>query len=84
MQLNDPTLFRQQALINGNWRDANSGETIAVTNPANGQQLGSVPKMGADETREAINAANRALPDLACADRQRASQYPAPLVQPDD
>lgn len=62
MQLNDPTLFRQQALIDGNWRDANSGETLAVTNPANGQQLGSVPKMGADETREAINAANRALP----------------------
>ncbi|HGU9884434.1 NADP-dependent succinate-semialdehyde dehydrogenase [Citrobacter freundii] len=62
MQLNDPTLFRQQALIDGNWRDANSGETIAVTNPANGQKLGSVPKMGADETREAINAANRALP----------------------
>ncbi len=138
MQLNDPTLFRQQALIDGNWRDANSGETIAVTNPANGQQLGSVPKMGADETREAINAANRALPawraltakeranilrrwfnlmiehqdvlarlmtleqgkplaeakgeityaasfaSLACADRQRASQYTAPLVQPDD
>ena len=82
MQLNDPTLFRQQALIDGNWRDANSGETIAVTNPANGQKLGSVPKMGADETREAINAANRAL--LACADRQRASQYTAPLVQPDD
>ena len=62
MQLNDPTLFRQHAFIDGNWRDANNGETIAVTNPANGQQLGSVPKMGADETREAINAANRALP----------------------
>lgn len=62
MQLNDPTLFRQQALIDGHWRDANGGETIAVTNPANGQQLGSVPKMGADETREAIEAANRALP----------------------
>lgn len=46
MQLNDPTLFRQQALIDGNWRDANNGETIAVTNPANGQKLGSVPKMG--------------------------------------
>ena len=44
MQLNDPTLFRQQALINGRWRDASSKETLAVTNPANGQQLGSVPK----------------------------------------
>ena len=51
MQLNDPTLFRQQAFIDGRWRDASSGETLGVTNPANGQQLGSVPKMGADETR---------------------------------
>ncbi len=62
MQLNDMTLFRQQALIDGQWRDAPNGDVIAVTNPANGEQLGSVPKMGADETREAIEAANRALP----------------------
>ena len=62
MQLNDPTLFRQQALINGRWRDASSKETLAVTNPANGQQLGSVPKMGGAETREAIDAAAGALP----------------------
>ncbi|HAT5066448.1 NADP-dependent succinate-semialdehyde dehydrogenase [Klebsiella oxytoca] len=62
MQLNDPTLFRQQAFIDGCWRDASSGETLGVTNPANGQQLGSVPKMGAEETREAIDAAARALP----------------------
>ncbi len=62
MQLNDPSLFRQQAYIEGEWRDGHRGETLAVTNPANGQTLGSVPKMGADETREAIEAANRALP----------------------
>ncbi|TDQ17934.1 succinate semialdehyde dehydrogenase [Raoultella sp. BIGb0149] len=62
MQLNDPTLFRQQAFINGQWRDALSGEVITVTNPANDQRLGSVPKMGAEETHEAIDAANRALP----------------------
>ena len=62
MQLNDMTLFRQQAMIDGQWRDAPNGDVIAVTNPANGEQLGSVPKMGADETREAIEAANRALP----------------------
>ncbi|HGY5041937.1 TPA: NADP-dependent succinate-semialdehyde dehydrogenase [Klebsiella oxytoca] len=62
MQLNDPTLFRQQAFIDGRWRDASSGQTLGVTNPANGQQLGSVPKMGAEETREAIDAAARALP----------------------
>lgn len=62
MQLNDPTLFRQQAFIDGQWRDALSGEAITVTNPANDQRLGSVPRMGADETHEAIDAANRALP----------------------
>ena len=62
MQLNDPTLFRQQAMINGRWRDASGKETLAVTNPANGQPLGNVPKMGAGETREAIDAAARALP----------------------
>lgn len=51
MKLNDSNLFRQQALINGEWLDANNGEVIDVTNPANGDKLGSVPKMGADETR---------------------------------
>lgn len=62
MKLNDSNLFRQQALINGEWLDANNGEAIDVTNPANGDKLGSVPKMGADETRAAIDAANRACP----------------------
>lgn len=62
MQLNDLTLFRQQAFINGEWRDALSSDVITVTNPANGEVLGSVPKMGAEETRDAIQAAHRALP----------------------
>lgn len=62
MQLNDHKLFRQQAFIQGEWRDANNQQTIDVTNPANGQLLGTVPKMGADETRAAIEAANQALP----------------------
>ena len=42
MQLNDPTLFRQQAMINGRWRDASGKETLAVTNPANGETIGTV------------------------------------------
>ncbi|HDJ2742743.1 TPA: NADP-dependent succinate-semialdehyde dehydrogenase [Salmonella bongori] len=62
MQLNDSTLFRQQAFIDGNWRDAHGGDVITVSNPANGKTLGTVPKMGAKETRDAIDAANRALP----------------------
>lgn len=62
MQLNDSTLFRQQAFIQGKWCDAESKKTIEVTNPANAQLLGTVPKMGANETRTAIEAANHALP----------------------
>ncbi|MEG1468699.1 MAG: NADP-dependent succinate-semialdehyde dehydrogenase [Hafnia sp.] len=62
MQLNDSTLFRQQAFIQGKWCDAESKKTIEVTNPSNAQLLGTVPKMGANETRTAIEAANQALP----------------------
>ncbi|HLV18959.1 MAG TPA: NADP-dependent succinate-semialdehyde dehydrogenase [Pseudomonas sp.] len=62
MQLKDLTLFRQQAYVDGAWVDADSGQTIAVNNPATGEILGTVPKLGAAETRRAIEAANRALP----------------------
>ena len=61
-QLNDPRLFRQQAYIDGAWVDADSGDAIEVTNPANGEVLGTVPKLGRDETRRAIEAADRAWP----------------------
>ena len=53
-------LFRQQAYINGQWLDADSGETLEVTNPANGEVLGTIPKMGGAETRRAIEAAEKA------------------------
>ncbi|AMO76084.1 NADP-dependent succinate-semialdehyde dehydrogenase [Pseudomonas citronellolis] len=62
MLLQDPKLFRQQAYIDGAWRDADSGQAIKVNNPATNEIIGSVPKMGAAETRRAIEAADRALP----------------------
>ena len=62
MQLQDQSLFRQQCYIDGAWADADKGATIDVTNPATGEVLGTIPKMGADETRRAIEAANRAFP----------------------
>ncbi len=62
MKLKNPNLFRQQCYIDGAWVDADSGETIAVDNPATGEKLGTVPRMGAAETRRAILAAVRALP----------------------
>jgi succinate-semialdehyde dehydrogenase/glutarate-semialdehyde dehydrogenase len=62
VKLKDQSLFRQQCYIDGVWADADSGETIPVTNPADGSALGSVPKMAAAETRRAIEAAEAALP----------------------
>lgn len=62
MKLKDSSLFRQQCYIDGAWVDADGGETIPVTNPANGETIGTVPKMGAAETRRAIEAANKAYP----------------------
>src|SRR5438876_9970810 len=62
MKLQDEKLFRQQCYVNGEWVDALNRGTIPVTNPATGETLGTVPRMGAEETREAIEAADRALP----------------------
>jgi succinate-semialdehyde dehydrogenase/glutarate-semialdehyde dehydrogenase len=58
--LTDPKLFRQSCYIDGAWVDAKSGGTVSVDNPATGEVVGTVPKMGAAETREAIEAADRA------------------------
>lgn len=57
LTLQDQTLFKQQCLINGQWLDANSNEVIDVNNPASNQIIGTIPKMGRDETKAAINAA---------------------------
>ncbi|NUB12088.1 NADP-dependent succinate-semialdehyde dehydrogenase [Azospirillum brasilense] len=62
MSLNDQSLLRTQAYVNGAWRDAFSGKTFAVTNPATGEELAQVADVGAEETRQAINAADAALP----------------------
>ncbi|MBI2584642.1 MAG: NADP-dependent succinate-semialdehyde dehydrogenase [Rhodospirillales bacterium] len=60
MQLNDSRLFRQQCYVAGKWIDADDGKTFAVTNPATGETLANVPKLGRAETRRAIEAANAA------------------------
>ena len=62
LQLKDPTLLRHQAYVNGAWADADDGQTINVSNPATGEHIGTVPLMGAAETRRAIEAANAAWP----------------------
>lgn len=60
LNLNDPSLLREQCLIDGSW--VGDAQTIAVTNPATGEQIAKVPKLGAAQTRQAIEAAQRAWP----------------------
>ena len=55
-------LVLRQGYIDGAWVDADSGATFAVTNPAFGEVVAEVPRMGGAETRRAIEAAQRALP----------------------
>ena len=60
LKLKDPSLFKQQAYVAGQWIDADSGKTVAVTNPANGEKIGTVPMCGTAETERAIAAADKA------------------------
>ena len=62
LKLKDNTLLRHQCFINGTWCDADTQQTLDVTNPATGCVIGTIPKMGTDETRRAIEAANAAQP----------------------
>ncbi|MGI4803020.1 MAG: NAD-dependent succinate-semialdehyde dehydrogenase [Janthinobacterium lividum] len=62
LPLRDPSLFRQACAVGGKWIEADSGRTLEIRNPATGDLVGTVPALGAAETRRAIEAANRALP----------------------
>ncbi|CAG0933481.1 partial succinate-semialdehyde dehydrogenase / glutarate-semialdehyde dehydrogenase, partial [Rhodocyclaceae bacterium] len=60
--LSDPSLLKQLCYLDGRWLPADGGQTIDVANPATGEVLGTIPRMGTGETRQAIEAANRAFP----------------------
>ncbi len=62
LALADAGLLRDRAYSGGRWTAADSGDTFAVTNPADGAEIGRVPDMGAAETRRAVAAAETALP----------------------
>jgi succinate-semialdehyde dehydrogenase/glutarate-semialdehyde dehydrogenase len=72
--LKDPSLFRDRAYVNGAWIEADNSARVDVDNPATGEVIGSVPKMGGAETKKAIEAADAALPAwraLAAKDRSK-------------
>ena len=60
-RLKSPQLFRQQCHVDGRWIDAASGESLEVHNPANGELVGQVPVLGAQEITAAVTAASSAL-----------------------
>ncbi|WP_028025335.1 NADP-dependent succinate-semialdehyde dehydrogenase [Enterovibrio calviensis] len=61
MKLTDHRLLKQRAYIDGDWCDSISGLTFPVLNPATGEVLVNVPRMGRQETQQAIRAAEKAL-----------------------
>jgi len=62
LTLQDPALLKNAAYIAGEWQGADDGASFEVVNPATGETIGTVPRMGAAETSRAIAAANAAWP----------------------
>ena len=60
LKLTDPSLLRSQLYIDGAWVDADNGATMGVFNPATHEEIIAIPNAGADETRRAIEAADKA------------------------
>jgi len=65
MKLSDSSLFRQQCYVNGQWRDASSGLSISVLNPATQHKLGTVPSLSKEEIVATVDAAHVAQPAWA-------------------
>jgi succinate-semialdehyde dehydrogenase/glutarate-semialdehyde dehydrogenase len=63
LPLRDMSLFKQQGFVAGRWEDSVEGAVKEVIDPATGQLIGTVPNLGATETRRAIDGADKALPD---------------------
>jgi succinate-semialdehyde dehydrogenase/glutarate-semialdehyde dehydrogenase len=61
VNLNDPALFRQQALIDGRWMDAADGARFAIHDPASAETVGHAPRCTAVDAERAIDAAYAAL-----------------------
>ena len=61
LELNDGDLLKSQAFIDGEWCDSNSGDSFDVSNPATGDVITAVASCGTEETRHAIEVADRAL-----------------------
>src|SRR4051812_39007349 len=62
MKLKDPSLLRQQCYVDGQWVDGEGKATFEVKNPANGERVGTMPKVSRAQVAKTIDAANAAFP----------------------
>jgi succinate-semialdehyde dehydrogenase/glutarate-semialdehyde dehydrogenase len=79
-----PEFLKTDCYVGGKWVDASSDKRLDVTDPATGDVLASVPRMGAEETDAAIAAAHAAFPDWSsrtAAERALVLQKWASLVR---
>lgn len=70
--MEDNSLIKNQAYVNGAWVTAAAGKTFEVTNPATGEVVGTVQDMDREDVRNAIDAASAAWPayrDLTAKER---------------
>lgn len=72
--LSDPDLLRMKCLIKGQWTGNTGPGACSVQNPATGEQLGTVPDFGTDETIAAIDAAQAAMPAWAAKSAKERAQ----------
>ena len=77
LPISDTALLKNKAYINGCWTDADSDETVIVSNPATGEVITRVARCGAAETRRAIEAAGKALGEW----RERSAKERASLLR---
>ncbi|WP_286239013.1 NAD-dependent succinate-semialdehyde dehydrogenase [Neptuniibacter halophilus] len=61
IQLKDAGLLKTQAYIDGQWVDGEEGVTFPVLNPATGETIAEVASVTAGQTRQAIEAAEKAM-----------------------
>ena len=61
--LSQPNLLKSHSYIDGQWVSAQSGQTFTITNPANGEAIIEVANLGAEETTQAVEAAQKAQKD---------------------
>ena len=60
--LKDPSLFKEEAYIDGQWVTATNKSVFTVNNPATSEVIAQVTNLGASDAEKAITAANKAFP----------------------